>query len=235
VRHDRGPISVRFASLAQKISISALLANRTAVLNVRCCSAGEDDPSIIGGDIGLQSQDQTRSLASLRRCHRLAFSILFLKLAFRRFVTQTNIPFTSTSRNRISSKHIQSSSSIMARAWTRGQPCDQPCFWWRSENWEVAYSTAEKDQSSSVQTLSILTWNIDFRRSFTRERMQAALDFLQQYISEIAHPAIVMLNENLASDLEIIKSQSWVQDGYCVTDSSPEFWEHPYGECYLFF
>ncbi|KAK5072683.1 hypothetical protein LTR51_005322 [Lithohypha guttulata] len=37
-----------------------------------------------------------------------------------------------------------------------------------------------------------------------------------------------MLNENLASDLEIIKSQSWVQDGYCVTDSSPEFWEHPY-------
>lgn len=80
----------------------------------------------------------------------------------------------------------------------------------------------------SLGSFSIISWNIDFMRSFTRERMVVALSFLQQYVDSIAKPTVIMLSEMLVSDLTIIQAQPWVRSGYVMTDIDAQFWESGY-------
>lgn len=101
---------------------------------------------------------------------------------------------------------------------------DQPWYRWQTDQW-VSSSPVERALSPS-QTYSILSWNIDFRRSFTKERMLEGLQYLKDYVARISHPTIIMLVENLESDLDILTQQEWVRDGYQLTDTSSESWEH---------
>lgn len=62
--------------------------------------------------------------------------------------------------------------------------------------------------------------------------MEAALKFLEDYLSQLPQRPIIMLNEVLSSGLDIIQLQPWIREGYYLTDISHEFWESSrYGEC----
>lgn len=55
--------------------------------------------------------------------------------------------------------------------------------------------------------------------------MQAALDYLESYVSKLPHKPVIMFNEMLNSDMEIVQHQPWVRDSYYLTDVSHTFWE----------
>lgn len=113
--------------------------------------------------------------------------------------------------------------------WERGRPFLQPFYTWQKDKWLAETSNAHYLASKiDGASFSILSWNIDFMRSYTAERMEKALSFLQQYLSHISKPSIIMLNEMLVSDLELIQAQSWVRNEYNLTDVSDEFWESGY-------
>jgi len=114
--------------------------------------------------------------------------------------------------------------------WSRGQPYPQPYYTYQDEKWQAGDATSEQSVSSggNGNSFSLLSWNIDFMRSFTNERMEKALSFLQQYSSKITEPSVIMLNEMLVSDLQLIQAQSWVRDHYRITDVSAEWWESGY-------
>lgn len=110
--------------------------------------------------------------------------------------------------------------------WTRGEPASQPWFVYASErSWQPVEADKQAMRSSPIEALSVLSWNIDQFRAFENERMKAALDFLEGYVSHLPHKPIVMFNEMLSSDLEIIQLQPWVQESYYLTDISHAFWE----------
>lgn len=112
----------------------------------------------------------------------------------------------------------------LVEGWQRDIPIEQDCYQWQDGAW--ARPGTQSRPSSTPQVYSVLSWNIDFRRSFTSERMLDALKYLQTYLARISHPTIVMLVENLESDLEILKEQEWVRNGYQLTDISSDHWEH---------
>jgi len=113
--------------------------------------------------------------------------------------------------------------------WERGQPVPQPYYTWHDGQWKARRSGAGQSASTTQDGFfSIMSWNIDFMRSFTNERMEKALSFLEQYISQISSPSIIMLNEMLVSDLRLIQGQSWVREKYHLTDVSEDFWESGY-------
>ena len=116
-------------------------------------------------------------------------------------------------------------------AWKRGEPFPQPYYTWHDGRWQAGNSRPEQEVPASRaadSSFTIMSSNIDFMRSFTRERMEKALAFLEQYIGQISRPSVIMLNEMLVSDLEVIQAQGWVRDGYSLTDVSDEFWESGY-------
>ena len=115
-------------------------------------------------------------------------------------------------------------------SWSRGQLCPQPYYTYQDEKWQAGEITSKHPISSggNGNSFSILSWNIDFMRSFTSERMEKALSFLHRYSSKITEPSIIMLSEMLVSDLQLIQAQSWVRDHYCMTDVSDEWWESGY-------
>ena len=69
---------------------------------------------------------------------------------------------------------------------------------------------------------------------YTNERMQVALDHIHSLISSSQEPSIVLLNEMLVSDLQLMQSQPWIQQGYSMTDIDDQSWESGhYGTCTL--
>lgn len=119
-------------------------------------------------------------------------------------------------------------------SWKRGQSFPQPYHTWQNGIWQSTTSNADALSTTHDGSFSVLSWNIDFMRSFTDERMKKALSFLQQYASQVPRPSIIMLNEMLVSDLQLIQAQTWVRDQYHLTDISDEFWESGYyGTCVL--
>lgn len=116
--------------------------------------------------------------------------------------------------------------------WKQGQPFSQPFYTWHDGQWKATSPDAEQSRSTSRDSsFSIMAWNIDYMRSYTNERMEKALSFLEQYLSQLSRPSMIMLNEMLVSDLELIQGQSWVRKGYHLTDLSEEFWASGhYGE-----
>lgn len=60
---------------------------------------------------------------------------------------------------------------------------------------------------------------------FTDERMVVALKHLESHVKASSNPTIIMLQEMLASDLELIKAQAWVASAYNITDVDDRHWE----------
>ena len=133
------------------------------------------------------------------------------------------------------SPQVISNSVVAAMQWTRGKPFPQPVQTWRDNGWRNVDVGTKQTRPTELTSFTVLSWNIDFRRSFTNERMQGALAFLEQYLHQLQHPAFILFNEMLESDLVLIQAQPWVRTRYNLTDISSEFWEHSYGRCPKFF
>lgn len=117
--------------------------------------------------------------------------------------------------------------------WTRGEPTHQP--WYEhtaTTGWQPVQEVSEYSKVVVIDKVSLLSWNIDQFRAYEKERMEAALKFLEDYLSQLPQRPIIMLNEVLSSGLDIIRLQPWIREGYYLTDISHEFWESSrYGEC----
>lgn len=114
--------------------------------------------------------------------------------------------------------------------WQRGVPTPQTYHSWNTQSgsWTSKKGNEQQQQPATNKSFSVLSWNIDFMRSFTNERMAVALSFLERYVAGLSRPCVVMLNEMLVSDLELIQKQDWVRARYNLTDVSNEFWESGY-------
>ena len=118
-------------------------------------------------------------------------------------------------------------------SWERLEPCPQPYFGYDedSRSWQEANSSKP---TNPITTFEVLSWNIDFMLPFINERMQVALDHLYSLISASSIPCIIFLNECLVSDLYLMQSQTWIQQGYYTTDLDDQYWESGhYGTCTL--
>ena len=117
--------------------------------------------------------------------------------------------------------------------WKRQEPCVQPYFGY-GENGNLWVEVTSAKDTSPVTAFEVLSWNIDFMLPFTNERMQVALDHLHTLVLSSSIPSIIFLNECLVSDLKLIQSQPWIQQGYYTTDLDDKYWESGhYGTCTL--
>jgi len=73
---------------------------------------------------------------------------------------------------------------------------------------------------------SVYSWDIDFEIPATGMSAGSA-EHLGTLVSEQQvqnMPNTIMLNEMIASDLELIKDIDWVRSGYYITDRLPKNW-----------
>ncbi|KAL4876235.1 Endonuclease/exonuclease/phosphatase [Aspergillus karnatakaensis] len=82
----------------------------------------------------------------------------------------------------------------------------------------------------ATDKLHLISWNIDFQVPAPRERMTAALAYLNDLLTEHATqhpnpaPTVIFFQEMVASDLELIQNTPWVQERFYITDRSPTKW-----------
>lgn len=95
-----------------------------------------------------------------------------------------------------------------------------------------------------LNSLHLLTWNIDFMASRPRERMASALRYLEQLVADIPSSSAVVIflqeimeSENVgeqdANDLSQIANAPWIQQKFNVTDIGSGEWDSPYGQVAL--
>lgn len=126
-------------------------------------------------------------------------------------------------------------SKKLALPWRRGEVVKQPRFRWNGDSWNTfqPHQAPIVKNHNNANGLSIVSWNIDFMRSYPKERMSSALEYLRRLVEGNAS-AVIMLNEMLTSDLALIQKQAWIQSNYDMTDISDDFWESGYyGTCML--
>ena len=89
------------------------------------------------------------------------------------------------------------------------------------------------DLLSNDIKIKLVTWNIDYLAVAGPQRMTAALKYLNDILitgfSSANIPSIIFLQEMTSSDLDIIKSTSWIQSRFSITDISHDFWISSYG------
>ncbi|KAF9882763.1 hypothetical protein FE257_005311 [Aspergillus nanangensis] len=88
------------------------------------------------------------------------------------------------------------------------------------------------NNNDNITNLRITTWNIDFQTPAKTPRTAAALNYLSQTIPT-APPSILLLQEMIASDLDLIKQTPWIQTNFNITDLSPTDWQGTYGTTML--
>ncbi|CRG90004.1 hypothetical protein PISL3812_07045 [Talaromyces islandicus] len=115
--------------------------------------------------------------------------------------------------------------------WKHDEPWPQPCYAWSNDKkeWQPATSSDSGSQTS-ISTLAVYSWNIDFMLPFPDERMDAALAHLhEQLTSELRTDSttavIINLQECVPSDLVAISQKQWVRDGFYMTDLDSSAWE----------
>lgn len=122
--------------------------------------------------------------------------------------------------------------------WTRDNRFDQPYFTFDPaiDMWAPVQdkSRRDPDANSSVDEITVLSWNVDFMLALPNQRMQAALDYLKGVASSNRRPLAIFLQEMLVSDLKVIQAQKWVQQHFNLTDLDHDHWESGwYGTCTL--
>ncbi|RMZ90479.1 hypothetical protein DV736_g2296, partial [Chaetothyriales sp. CBS 134916] len=130
--------------------------------------------------------------------------------------------------------------------WERQKPYDQEYYTYsaNSNTWQSSGSghslTAPKTTVPPPLSFRVLSWNIDFMLPYPNQRMQVALDHVHSLVgpsdsaTAATEPSIIFFNEMLVSDLTLIQAQTWIQQGYSITDIDNRFWESGhYGTCTL--
>ena len=170
------------------------------------------------------------------------------RISTKRFSSTIGIQSCKKCPNRVANKHLRAQRFRMDPKlqriiekmqrykkpddiWHRGEPIDQPVFTFEHGKWHEI-DPKKESRTTRIEQFSVLSWNIDFMRSFENERMQRALDHVHEYVADMPNPVFVMFNEMLISDLQLIQAQKWVQDQYILSDINDRNWESGYyGEC----
>lgn len=132
-------------------------------------------------------------------------------------------------------KWTMSFKSTQALGGSLYEPKKQDYFTFSQEGiWKP--STSEQralhtDHPIDPKLIRLLSWNIDFRIPFGQERMDAALDYLQEQVSSIPAqiPIIIFFQEMVSLDLRQIRDSPWIQQRFHLTDTTPAHWLSHYG------
>ncbi|KAI2642715.1 endonuclease/exonuclease/phosphatase family protein [Xylaria nigripes] len=124
---------------------------------------------------------------------------------------------------------IQRSSVMKKRPdsipWKLDEPWAQPWYSWSVEKGEWEPQEAPAVREPEINALALHSWNIDFMLPFPEARMQAALDHLEQLLTQTSSTApVIVLQECLPSDLVTICQQQWVRDRFYITDTDTSAW-----------
>lgn len=115
--------------------------------------------------------------------------------------------------------------------WKDDEPWTQPYYSWVDVRKEWQPTTPRSDsqtQSTSITTLDLYSWNIDFMLPFPDTRMEAALAHLHELMDQVllAPDAAVVINlqECVSSDLVTISQKRWVRENFYMTDIDTSAW-----------
>lgn len=80
------------------------------------------------------------------------------------------------------------------------------------------------------KSIRLISWNIDVLKPFAKERMGAALDYLNQVVSSTPpdRAIFILFQEMGTSDMEQIRETSWVKERFHLTDLDGKSWPEPY-------
>lgn len=103
----------------------------------------------------------------------------------------------------------------------------------RDRIWRPAVSaqTISSPRSDvNPRTIRLISWNIDMLVPFGKERMTAALCYLDSLVAStpLDIAVIIFLQEMTPSDLGLIASCAWIQDRFNITDVDSSCWLSPY-------
>ncbi|KAK5109692.1 hypothetical protein LTR62_006814 [Meristemomyces frigidus] len=116
--------------------------------------------------------------------------------------------------------------------WKPDEPYAQPCYTWTGIEWQ-ALTTSKQDGSKPSprqfrpSCIALYSWNIDFMLPFPDSRMRLAVRHLEGMIAKqpASTATIVHLNECLASDIKLLKSNFWIRENFKMTDVDTSNWQ----------
>ena len=145
--------------------------------------------------------------------------------------------------NRAAMGNVASTQRTAAPPWQPNEQSEQYYYTYSSSlmpfmgEWKPTSSMLSTDSqraTTTLSTISILSWNIDFMIPNTSERMQAALDHVEDIITNISKPTVIMFQEMLVVDLKLIQDSSWIRQRFNITDINTANWTGGYyGTCTL--
>lgn len=109
-------------------------------------------------------------------------------------------------------------------------PKPQPFYGFKDGTWQKSNGN-EIPTYTTLPTIKIVSWNIDFQASASLARMTRALSYLDEILRGLPSdmPSMILLQEMTSSDLDIVKKAGWVQEKYQITDVSSKNWRALYG------
>jgi tyrosyl-DNA phosphodiesterase 2 len=126
-------------------------------------------------------------------------------------------------------------------------PTPQHFYTFFSDSWQPSHCSLSDPTSSishhePLQSLHLITWNIDFMAPYPQARMSAALSHLQHLISSIPSTSatVILLQEMQESsrpwasdqnpnDLTQLKTAPWIQEKFHLSDVDTGSWASSYG------
>lgn len=97
---------------------------------------------------------------------------------------------------------------------------------WQSFTHLQRSPAASTETSINQKTIRLISWNIDMSIGFARERMAAALQYLDHLVTSTPPdtPIVIFFQEMTRSDLFQIRDSSWIRQRFNITDFDVKFW-----------
>jgi tyrosyl-DNA phosphodiesterase 2 len=124
-------------------------------------------------------------------------------------------------------------------------PEPEPLYTFRSPSWQPIQPTHPDPTPSPLLTnLRLISWNIDFRAAYPRERMSSALSHLEKVVATIppTSATVIFLQEMMesegddaqdAEDLTLLTNAPWIRDKFHITGIDISRWNAAYGNVTL--
>ncbi|KAK0389001.1 hypothetical protein NLU13_2578 [Sarocladium strictum] len=118
----------------------------------------------------------------------------------------------------------------IAMAWRADVPHEQG---WYEFNQDAQKWDEKKDQEEqhspggeTIDSIALLSWNIDFMLPFAKARMKPALDHLENLVKRTPSnsASVIFMQECTLSDVVLIKEIPWIQKRFRVTDLNSRNW-----------
>jgi len=109
-------------------------------------------------------------------------------------------------------------------------PKSQPFYGFKDGAWQTS-NRNEISTYTTLPTIKLISWNIDFQASASLARITRALNYLQELIGSLPPdmPSIILLQEMTSSDLDIIQRAEWIRKDFRITEVSSINWQAHYG------